>query len=146
MAPSKGSARSSHFMAKKMKRRLSKAAGVFGIETARRESLSAKELRRKSENLEADLKRLEKTSQELHIEVGKAHGGAHLAHIQASKRRDAETQVIKKFPIVGIGASAGGLEAVTQLLTHLPANTDMAFVLVQHLDPTHESALSSLLA
>ena len=43
------------------------------------------------------------------------------------------------FPIVGIGASAGGLEAFTQLLTHLPANTGMAFVLLQHLDPRHES-------
>src|SRR6059036_1364529 len=45
------------------------------------------------------------------------------------------------FPIVGIGASAGGLEVMTQLLKHLPARTGMAFVLVQHLDPTHESAL-----
>lgn len=51
-----------------------------------------------------------------------------------------------KFPIVGIGASAGGLEAMMQLLRELPADTGMAFVLVQHLDPTHESALSSLLA
>ncbi len=51
-----------------------------------------------------------------------------------------------RFPIVGIGASAGGLEAVTQLLKTLPAHTGMAFVLVQHLDPTHESALTSLLS
>jgi two-component system CheB/CheR fusion protein len=51
-----------------------------------------------------------------------------------------------KFSVVGIGASAGGLEAMTQLLRDLPPNTGMAFVLVQHLDPTHESALSSLLA
>src|SRR5262245_714903 len=50
------------------------------------------------------------------------------------------------FPIVGIGASAGGLEAVTQLLKHLPTNTGMAFVFVQHLDPTHESLLGELLA
>lgn len=50
------------------------------------------------------------------------------------------------FPIVGIGASAGGLEAVTQLLQHLPPDTGMAFVLVQHLDPAHESALTALLA
>src|SRR5690348_7719775 len=39
------------------------------------------------------------------------------------------------FPIVGIGASAGGLEAFTKLLEHLPADTGMAFVLVQHLLP-----------
>ena len=50
------------------------------------------------------------------------------------------------FPIVGVGASAGGLEAFTDLLKHLPADTGMSFVLVQHLDPHHESALSQLLA
>jgi two-component system CheB/CheR fusion protein len=50
------------------------------------------------------------------------------------------------FPIVGIGASAGGLEAFTQLLRNLPADSGMAFVLVQHLDPKHESRLADLLA
>ncbi|PSB54632.1 chemotaxis protein CheB [Chamaesiphon polymorphus] len=49
-------------------------------------------------------------------------------------------------PIVGIGASAGGLEAFTQLLAHLPTDTGMAFVLIQHLDPTHASFLTDLLA
>ena len=48
--------------------------------------------------------------------------------------------------MVGIGASAGGLEAFSQLLTHLPATTGMAFVVVQHLDPTHESSLVDLLS
>jgi two-component system, chemotaxis family, CheB/CheR fusion protein len=50
------------------------------------------------------------------------------------------------FPIVGIGASAGGLEAFGQLLRSLPSDTGMAFVLVQHLDPQHESLLPELLA
>jgi len=50
------------------------------------------------------------------------------------------------FPIVGIGASAGGLEAFTQVLKHLPATTGMAYVFVQHLDPAHASLLSDLLA
>jgi two-component system, chemotaxis family, CheB/CheR fusion protein len=49
-------------------------------------------------------------------------------------------------PIVGVGASAGGLEAFTQLLNHLPTNTGMAFVLIQHLDPTHPSLLTGILA
>jgi two-component system CheB/CheR fusion protein len=49
-------------------------------------------------------------------------------------------------PVVGIGASAGGLEAFTRLLEHLPTTTGMAYVFVQHLDPTHPSLLSSLLA
>src|SRR5262249_11748398 len=52
----------------------------------------------------------------------------------------------KSFPIVGIGASAGGLEAFIQLLKHLPDKNGMAFVLVQHLDPKHESRLTELLA
>ena len=48
--------------------------------------------------------------------------------------------------IVGIGASAGGLEACRKFLGVLPANNGMAFILVQHLDPTHESMMVDLLA
>ncbi len=54
--------------------------------------------------------------------------------------------VTPSFPIVGIGASAGGLEAFTQLLRALPADTGMAFVLVQHLAPTHASLLAEILS
>lgn len=50
------------------------------------------------------------------------------------------------FPIVGIGASAGGLEALTQLLKHLPDDTGMALVVVQHLAPQHQSMLTELLS
>ena len=49
-------------------------------------------------------------------------------------------------PVVGIGASAGGLEAFRLLLKSLPDDTGLAFVLVQHLDPGHESMLTSLLS
>src|SRR6266480_97448 len=52
----------------------------------------------------------------------------------------------KSFPVVGVGASAGGLEAFTDFLKSLPSDTGMAFVLVQHLAPEHESLLPSLLA
>ena len=53
------------------------------------------------------------------------------------------------FPIVGIGASAGGLEAFEKFFTSMPADdataeTGMAFVLVQHLDPDHKSILVDL--
>ncbi|HEU4894101.1 MAG TPA: chemotaxis protein CheB [Vicinamibacterales bacterium] len=48
--------------------------------------------------------------------------------------------------IVGIGASAGGLEAVTELLGALPATTGMAYIVVQHLDPRHDSLLAEILA
>ncbi len=50
------------------------------------------------------------------------------------------------FPVVAIGASAGGLEACRKLLDALPADTAMAFILVQHLDPTQDSMLVDLLA
>ncbi len=49
------------------------------------------------------------------------------------------------FPIVGIGASAGGLEALEEFLTHVPAGSGMAFVIVQHLDPTHKGVMPELL-
>jgi two-component system CheB/CheR fusion protein len=49
------------------------------------------------------------------------------------------------FPVVGIGASAGGLEAVRAFLKALPAKPDMAFVFVQHLSPLYESNLPELL-
>src|SRR5512141_1508745 len=52
----------------------------------------------------------------------------------------------RQFPIVGVGASAGGLEAFTQLFKNLPADPGMAFVLIQHLAPAHESMLTELLS
>ena len=48
--------------------------------------------------------------------------------------------------VVGVGASAGGLEAFTDLLSNLPGDTGMAFVLIQHLDPKHDSHLTELLS
>ena len=50
------------------------------------------------------------------------------------------------FPVVAIGASAGGLEACKKLLDALPADNGMAFILVQHLDPSHDSMMVGLLA
>jgi two-component system CheB/CheR fusion protein len=52
----------------------------------------------------------------------------------------------ENFTVVGIGASAGGLLACQKLVDALAADTGMAFVLVQHLDPTHESMMADLLA
>jgi two-component system CheB/CheR fusion protein len=49
------------------------------------------------------------------------------------------------FPIAGVGASAGGLKAFQELLEHLPADPGLAFVLVPHLAPAHESMMSSIL-
>ncbi|MEY3894769.1 MAG: hypothetical protein RLZZ214_288, partial [Verrucomicrobiota bacterium] len=49
------------------------------------------------------------------------------------------------FPIVGIGASAGGFEALDQFMKHVPAECGMAFVVVQHLDPTRKALMAELL-
>ncbi len=59
-----------------------------------------------------------------------------------------ETQKIEStnlFPVVGIGASAGGLDAFRKFLKAIPEDSGMAYVLVQHLDPKHESILPELL-
>ena len=51
----------------------------------------------------------------------------------------------QRFPIVGVGASAGGLDAFKKLLKHIPEKSGMAYVLVQHLDPKYESMLPEIL-
>ena len=55
-------------------------------------------------------------------------------------------QKVKDFLIVGIGASAGGLDAFKRLVKQLPDDTGMAFVLIQHLDPTHQSSLTKIIS
>ena len=64
--------------------------------------------------------------------------------MKTAKKRSVAVKSANK--IVGIGASAGGLEAFTELLRSLPLDADVAYVLVQHLDPSHRSLLSELLA
>ena len=49
------------------------------------------------------------------------------------------------FPIIGVGASAGGLEALELFLSHVPTNSGMAFVIIQHMDRHHKSVLPELL-
>jgi two-component system CheB/CheR fusion protein len=70
-------------------------------------------------------------------------------HVKSSRKATAENNAqasLGLFPIVGIGASAGGLEAFSELLRYLPEKTGMAFVLVQHLDPKHGSVLQEILS
>ena len=50
-----------------------------------------------------------------------------------------------KFPVVGIGASAGGLEALEQFMSNVPEKSGMAYVVIQHLDPTQKDMLAELL-
>ena len=64
----------------------------------------------------------------------------------AAKANPLKGRECRAFPIVGIGASAGGLEAFTQLLKALPERPGMALVLIQHLDPRHESMTAEILS
>jgi two-component system CheB/CheR fusion protein len=52
---------------------------------------------------------------------------------------------VRPFPIVGIGASAGGLEALVEFLARVPTDSGMAFVVIQHLDPTQKAMMAELL-
>lgn len=59
--------------------------------------------------------------------------------------KGSKIDVMKDFPIVGIGASAGGLEALEAFLAHMPPDTGMAFVVIQHLSPKHKSMMAEIL-
>ncbi len=63
-----------------------------------------------------------------------------VSHIEKSSDSDAG-----QFPIVGIGASAGGLEALEQFLANVPEGSGMSYVIIQHLDPTQKGMLPELL-
>ncbi len=70
--------------------------------------------------------------------------------IQKEKAKAGEPEQSEKmsedsFPIVGIGASAGGLEALEQFFAHAPADSGMAYVVIQHLDPTRQGMMPELL-
>ena len=65
---------------------------------------------------------------------------------ESEKATEPVALVRPSFPIVGIGASAGGLEALESFLRHLPDKTGLGFVVVQHLDPTHKGMLVELLS
>ncbi len=62
-----------------------------------------------------------------------------------AKENEKHQHKSKPYPIVAIGASAGGLERVTKLLENLPCDLGMAFVYIQHLDRYHESRLTEIL-
>lgn len=67
-------------------------------------------------------------------------------HLARRKPKSKTNQQRDSFPIVGIGASAGGLEAFTAFLKALSPNPGMALIMVPHLDPSRESAFTQILA
>lgn len=68
------------------------------------------------------------------------------ASTASSKPKKREIKGDDSFTVVAIGASAGGLEAITPLLKNLSPDTGMAFIYVQHLSPNHKSLLTSILS
>ena len=62
-------------------------------------------------------------------------------HVELSEQSDAED-----FFVVGVGASAGGLEAIRELVNNLPEDTPATYVIVQHMSPDHKSLLTTLIA
>jgi two-component system CheB/CheR fusion protein len=72
---------------------------------------------------------------------------AKTARARSSAPATRRTRIVPgDYPVVAIGASAGGLDAYRKLLAALPAGTGMAYILVQHLDPNHESMMVELLS
>jgi len=67
------------------------------------------------------------------------------ASVQPEKENASAQTDVNQFPIVGIGASAGGLEALEQFFKNMPEGNGMAFVVIQHLDPTHIGIMPELL-
>ena len=104
-----------------------------------------KAIQRRAHGTMKQARRLKTRLTRTHREVDEVHHGAERLHRRAEATRRRRSRDGSGFPIVGIGASAGGLEAVTELLQALPANPGLAFVVIQHLAPTHESALPTLL-
>lgn len=64
---------------------------------------------------------------------------------QSEKAFKNNPKKIKKIPIVGIGSSAGGLEALGKMFNNMPSDSGAGFVLIQHLDPSHKSSMTELL-
>jgi two-component system CheB/CheR fusion protein len=77
------------------------------------------------------------------VNVKRTHAGKKLP---SDEKEDCDEIESKAVPVVGIGASAGGLEALQALFQSLPDDSGMAFVVIQHLDPKKKSALVEILS
>ena len=63
-----------------------------------------------------------------------------------NKLKSGTKQNSSEFLYVGVGASAGGLDALKKFLSNIPKTSGMAFIIVQHMDPTHKSGLFNILS
>ncbi len=101
---------------------------------------------RKDEN--NDLKKASEKESETDENIGintKENNPNDLTEGPSEKEASSQLEQGADFPIVGIGASAGGLEAFENFFSNMPADCGCAFVLVTHLDPTHKSLLVDLI-
>ncbi len=64
---------------------------------------------------------------------------------QASKEAETSREEPDKFLVVGLGASAGGIQALKEFFTQVPDDSDMAYVVILHMSPEHESKLAEIL-
>src|SRR6266481_2851593 len=108
----------------------------------------SRQLYRKADDLHKSIERMHRKAASRHRKTGESKpvlipDGQLLE--EADEALAEKAAMGKPFPIVGIGASAGGFEAFSEFLKSLPIDTGMAFVLVQHLDPKHKSQLTELL-
>lgn len=104
---------------------------------------TAHELDRRADELHTSIDAAHQTAQSLHGTAAQGAAGAEASAIVTDDKRQGKG---KPFPIVGIGASAGGYEAFAELLRHLTGDTGMGFVLIMHLDPKHKSQVTELLS
>lgn len=81
-----------------------------------------------------------------HHENGSEQPGSNGEPDRMAEPIDTEQPPRLAFPVVGVGASAGGLEAYTEFLQAMPSDSGMAIVLIQHLSPKHESMVAEILA
>ncbi|MBN3519329.1 PAS domain-containing protein [Algoriphagus lutimaris] len=80
-----------------------------------------------------------------YIKVKSSKPTAKKSNVEASSKGETNISNTELFPIVCIGASAGGLEAIEQFLSNVPTGCGMCFVVIQHLDPTQKGMLPELL-
>src|SRR3989442_1001986 len=108
---------------------------------------NAQEIYGRAHQLQRDADHLHHSIEHLHHAADELHHPKPGVDLETASivREEKPRRPSKPFPIVGIGASAGGYEAFSDFLKHLADDTGMAFVLVQHLDPNHKSQLSGLL-
>jgi two-component system CheB/CheR fusion protein len=81
-----------------------------------------------------------------HPDLGDRGSTHRQAWSQMDETSNPATTETRLFPIVGIGASAGGLEAISELLSSMPADAGVALLIVQHLDPSRDSLLVDILS